>query len=143
MRYFGSLGEVSRGFFHPHPFDREHAESICSASSPDIYRIVAEAGGEIVGYAWFAPSPMSPYPVVGIGVSDGFQGRGLGGALMDALSAEAVARGLAGLRLTVYKDNERGMRLYTSRGYVVVGEEGRQHVMDLVFDTGRDHQRSG
>ncbi len=133
MRYFESLGETSRGFFHPHPFDREHSESICCDTNADTYRVVVVSDDDIVGYAWFGPSSRSPYPMVGIGVSDAFQGRRLGGALMDALTAEARARNLPGLRLTVYKNNERAVRLYTSRGYRIVGEEGKQHVMDLVL----------
>lgn len=134
LRFFESLGDVSRGFFHPHPFDRENAEKICDGSDPDTFRVVAEADGEVVGYAWFGPSSRSPFPMVGIGVSDSFQGRRLGGVLMDALSAEAKHRGLPGLRLTVYKENERGVRLYASRGYRIAGEQGKQHVMDLVLD---------
>lgn len=132
--YFKSLGEDSRGFFHPHPFDREQAEKICQDTEPGVYRIVAETGGRIVGYAWFSPWNESPMSAVGIGISDDFQGRRLGGALMDALTAEAKARKLPGLVLTVYKTNERGVRLYTSRGYRIVGEQGPQHIMELAFD---------
>lgn len=133
VRYFESLGDVSRKYFHPHPFDREHAERICLDNNADTFKVVAESDGEIVGYAWFGPSDKSPYPMVGIGVSDRFQGRRLGGALMDVLVHEARLRGLPGLRLTVYKENERAVRLYASRGFRIVGEHGEQHVMDLVF----------
>lgn len=132
--YFESLSEASRDFFHPHPFDRMNAEQICRDDAPGPYRIVAECDGRIVGYAWFAPPRDCPYPTVGIAISDDFQGKRLGGALMDALTAEARRRGHAGLRLTVYKTNERGVRLYTARGYKIVGEEGHQHIMDLVFE---------
>ncbi len=132
--YFETLGEQTRAFFHPHPFDQQHAEHICHPEKePEAFRIVAETAGRIVGYAWFSPSDKSPYPMVGIGISDDFQGKRLGGALMDALIAEAEQRGYAGLRLTVFKENERGVRLYRSRGYHIVGEKGQEHVMDLVF----------
>lgn len=131
--YFESLGEQSRNFFHPHPFDRENAERICLGADPEAFKVVAEAEGRIVGYAWFSPSRNSPYPMVGIGISDDFQGQRLGGALMDALVEEAQRRGYPGLRLTVYKENDRGVRLYQSRGYRIVGEKEHEHVMDLVF----------
>lgn len=134
IEYFDSLGETSRHFFHPHDFDRDNAERICCDTGSGSYRVVAEFGGRIVGYAWFTPNKEAAFATVGIGISDAFQGRKLGGALMDALTAEARARGLAALRLTVYKDNERALRLYSSRGYRIVGEEGPQHVMDLIFD---------
>ena len=132
--YFQSLGETSRAFFHPHPFDREHAEMICRDTDPAAFRMVAECGDRIVGCAWFSPSDKSPHPMVGIGVSDDFQGKRLGGAMLDALIAEAKTRRHAGLRLTVYKENERGVRLYQSRGCRIVGEKGPEHVMELVFD---------
>lgn len=134
VAYFASLGEQSRHFFHPHEFDRENAERICSDTASGSYRIVAECSGRIVGYAWFTPGRDASLATVGIGISDDFQGRKLGGALMDALIAEAASRCFAVLRLTVYKDNERGIRLYTSRGYRIVGEEGPQHVMELVLN---------
>ena len=134
IEYFDSLGERSRGFFHPHPFDAERAQEICGDKTPGAYRIVAECEGRIVGYAWFNPWKQSPFCTLGIAISDDFQGRGLGGALMDALEAEARARKLPGLRLTVYRTNERGVRLYVSRGYRIVGEEGPQHVMELSLD---------
>lgn len=134
MDYFTRLGEVSRGFFHPHPFDREHADLICRNDNPEEFRVFAEFEGRIVGYAWFGVSNRFRYPVVGIGISDDFQGKRLGGALMDTLAAEAEHRGLPGLCLTVFKTNERGVKLYASRGYRIVGEKGEEHVMELEFD---------
>lgn len=134
MDYFSRLGEVSRGFFHPHPFDLEHAELICRDDNPDEFRVFAEHEDRIVGYAWFGVSSRFKLPVLGIGVSDDFQGRRLGGALMDSLAAEARRRGLPGLCLTVFKTNERGVRLYSSRGYRIAGEKGEEHVMELEFD---------
>ncbi len=131
LGYFDTLGDLSRRFFAPHPFDRENAEKICRDESECWYRVVAELDDRIVGYAWFAPFQEEPYPVVGIAISDDFHGRRLGGALMDVLTAEARARKLAGLRLTVFKDNDRGIRLYRSRGYVIVGDRNQHHVMDL------------
>jgi len=133
LDYFSRLGEASRGFFHPHPFDSEHAELICRSENPEEFRVFAEYGGRIVGYAWFGVSNGFRFPVLGIGVSDDFQGRRLGGALMDALAAEARRRELPGLCLTVFRTNERGVRLYSSRGYRIVGEKGEEHVMELEF----------
>lgn len=137
LDYFARLSEVSRGFFHPHPFDLEHAEHICQNDNPDEFRVFAEYEGKIVGYAWFGISNRFRFPVLGIGISDDFQGRRLGGALMDSLAAEAKRRGLPGLCLTVFKTNERGVKLYTSRGYRIVGEKGEEHVMELEFEKER------
>lgn len=133
LDYFESLGETSRAFFHPHPFDAENARKICQDACSGAYRVIAECGSRIVGYAWFSPFDKHPYPMVGVGVSDDFQGRRLGGALMDVLISEARKRKHKGLGLTVYKNNERGIRLYTSRGFRITGEEGAQHVMELTL----------
>lgn len=132
--YFNSLGEATRAFFHPHPFDRESAERICADANSDVFRVVAVFEDRIVGYAWFGPQKDSPLSAVGIGISDDFQGKRLGGALMDVLANEARARKIPGLKLTVYKNNERGIKLYSSRGYKVVGELGPQHIMELELD---------
>jgi len=133
MDYFAGLGEVSRGFFHPHPFDRENAERICRDDDAGTFRLVAESEGRVIGYAWFSRASEG-HATVGIGIADAYQGRGLGRSLMEALTAEARRRQLPGLRLTVYEDNERAVELYSSCGYRVVGREGRQHVMDLVLE---------
>lgn len=129
---FARLSERSVAFFHPHPFDRANAERIAETAGAPNLRLVGVSGGRVVGYAFFEPSD-ADVPVVGIGVADEFQGRKLGGALMDALAAGAKARGWPGLRLTVFKTNERALRLYISRGYRIIGERGEEWIMETRF----------
>jgi len=133
VAYFESLGQASRDFFHPHPFDRENARRVCGSTDRQTFCVVAEHEDRIIGYAWFGMSEKSPYPMLGIGISDNAQGKGLGRILMDTLIEEARRRNHAGLRLTVYPNNDRAVRLYTNCGFKIVGEKGQEHVMDLVF----------
>jgi len=48
-------------------------------------------------------------------------GEGIGGALLDAVVAEATRRGSTVMRLWTHEDNERSHRLYRSRGFSPTG----------------------
>ena len=53
----------------------------------------------------------------GIFVRPEARGRGVGGALLDAVCAEAGRRGLRGVRLDVISDNARARALYERKGF--------------------------
>jgi len=131
LDYFAGLSEASRAFFHPFPFDEEHARLMCQPNERSR-RLVAVVAGRIVGLAWFDERP-SGLPMVGIGIIDACHGRGIGRKLMGALHEEARRRGLAGLELTVYKTNHRAIALYHSLGYEIFGEKGPEHRMRVLF----------
>ena len=59
--------------------------------------------------------------LVGMMVRERSRGRGLGGALLDALIAEARAAGLELLTLTVTEGNDSAIRLYERAGFVRFG----------------------
>ncbi len=48
-------------------------------------------------------------------------GQGIGGALLDALIAEAAKRLCSRIHLLTYENNERSRRLYRSRGFSPTG----------------------
>jgi GNAT superfamily N-acetyltransferase len=48
-------------------------------------------------------------------------GEGIGGALLDAVLAEAKRRHYSRIRLWTHEDNERSHRLYRSRGFAPTG----------------------
>jgi len=138
--YFEHLSPESRHFFHPHAFDYENAADIAAdADSPNSYRILAvteeEEAERASGYAWFSGIQERDFPGVGIGVIDEYQNKGLGTMLMSQLTAKARELNLKGLQLTVYKDNWRAMRVYSSQGYRIHGEtsDHEQHAMRLDF----------
>lgn len=83
---------------------------------------VAEADGAIVGDAVVCYRHGSRrarlYSIV---TASAYAGRGIGGALLAASEAGAVARGCAHMALEVRPDNEPALRLYRRAGYIAVG----------------------
>ncbi|MDP2084874.1 MAG: GNAT family N-acetyltransferase [Gemmobacter sp.] len=61
--------------------------------------------------------------VDGLAVAEGWRGRGLGSALIEALAAEARARGYARLRLDVADQNDRARALYERLGFDPAGHQ--------------------
>lgn len=58
---------------------------------------------------------------IGISIVKEFWGAGLGRALMECLIEWGQARGLRRLTLRVFDDNERGIKLYRSLGFIDEG----------------------
>jgi alpha-mannosidase/GNAT superfamily N-acetyltransferase len=118
-RFLESLSPETEYFFHPYPLTRDSAVSF--ARREDIYCLVAEEGKEIIGYAWWEPKD-AELPSIGICVSDKYQGKGVGKALLGKLVEEAEKWGKKGLRLITMKDNVRAIALYKKFGFYIVGE---------------------
>jgi ribosomal protein S18 acetylase RimI-like enzyme len=88
--------------------------------------LVAEIDSRIVGYALIGtPTPLPASARVqmirGRAVDPEFQGKGIGGTLIDASIAEATARGAVKLSLRVLSTNEGARRLYASAGFETEG----------------------
>lgn len=136
-----SMSEESRRLFCPYPYDRLQAEAVAAdAHNKESLRLLALVGEKCAGYAYFTTrNAKRGLPMVGLGVTDEYQGVGLGRALMNYLIREAKARGFKGLDLTVFKDNYRAQRLYASLGFAFTGEAdwGRQYSMRLWFAKGK------
>ncbi len=92
---------------------------------PDL-PLTAEVQGEVVGNAGLfpvVPSPRRKHAMgLGICVAKEWQGRGVGTALMTALTdyADRWANVLR-IELTVYTDNTRAIALYRRHGFVTEG----------------------
>jgi GNAT superfamily N-acetyltransferase len=119
--------EVSR-FFHPHPFTTGYAHSLCAdlARRRDRYyltffrdRPVAYSmlRGWDEGYA---------VPSFGGGTHPQLRGAGLGHFLLAHAAAEAWAAGACRLRLTVYKENVRAVRLYAKFGFTFTDKNEKE-----------------
>lgn len=132
-----SMSDESRRLFCPYPFDRQQAEAIAADThNSQSLRLIALVEGKPAGYAYFTTrNAKNGFPMVGIGVTDEFQGVGLGRALMNHLIREAIRRRCRGLDLNVFKNNYRAQRLYASLGFFFTGEAdwGRQYSMRLWF----------
>ncbi|MGD0746580.1 MAG: GNAT family N-acetyltransferase [Acidimicrobiales bacterium] len=110
------------------PFDRDARRarlgSTCSGESSTVLVADTSASGGpgLVGYI---SVEIAPYGVADIGMLliDGWRGRGLGTALLDAAIAWASGAGAHKMALEVWPHNDAGIALYRRAGFV---EEGRK-----------------
>lgn len=90
------------------------------------FMLVALVDGVIVGHAGLHPASKSPrrshVMMIGMGVDQDWQGKGVGSALMGALIKMADGwLNVIRLELTVYTDNERALALYRKFDFVIEG----------------------
>ena len=74
--------------------------------------------GHRVGRVWFAPTDEATLYIWDISVDPEHQGRGFGGAALDAIAALARQRELSGVALSVFVSNPDARRLYERKGYI-------------------------
>lgn len=87
-------------------------------TSPTAACLVAEADGEIAGYALVLFRRGSRFArLYSLAVAPHWRGRGVATGLMDAAEAAARSRGVFRLRLEMHEDNAAAAALYRSRGY--------------------------
>jgi len=92
-------------------------------------RLVAKEDAQVVG--WAALGPVSARPCyrgvaeVSIYVAGAAQGRGAGGALLDALVAASEPAGIWTLHSSIHADNSVSLRLHLRAGFRVVGRRER------------------
>ena len=92
-------------------------------------RFVAEDGGAVVG--WAALSPVSSRPCYAgvaensVYVASAARGRGVGTALMDALTAAAAAAGIWTIQTSVFPENAASIALHERAGFRIVGRRER------------------
>ncbi len=124
LELYQSLPESVTCFFQPWP---QFTEEVIRTHLADadagknlVLGIVSEEGGiEGTGFLWNVDTDT---PTLGIGLRERIQGQGWGRRMMEALLAEADARGKSEVRLTVLKTNHRALHLYQSVGFVITGE---------------------
>lgn len=79
-------------------------------------------GETLVGWG-FLEQLDSDQPQLGLGVTDAFQGQGLGRALLDQLLGAARRSAIATVFLIVVNDNQRAINLYKRSGFVSYEEQ--------------------
>ncbi|MGH9019181.1 MAG: GNAT family N-acetyltransferase, partial [Acidimicrobiales bacterium] len=108
------------------PFDRAvHRQSLAELiGRPEAALLVAEAGGP-TGVVGYISLEVARYGVANLHllITEGWRGRGLGRALLEAGLAWAAGAGAHKAALEVWPDNEAALALYRRAGFV---EEGRK-----------------
>ncbi|MFW6107514.1 MAG: N-acetyltransferase family protein [bacterium] len=119
---------LPRVFRHPQPpaRSREYVESILADEEATL--LLAESGGEAVGLAHAAIRRSRDIPALvprrfavvdDLVVAPGWQGRGVGRALMEAVEAWAGERGASDVELTVWEFNRQAAAFYQALDYRV------------------------
>ena len=87
-------------------------------SRPDIYSVVAEAGGKIVGsnFLWEGDTIAGIGPIT---IDPKNQNGGVGRRMMEDVMARAQQRNFAGVRLVQAAFHNRSLSLYTKLGFEV------------------------
>jgi putative acetyltransferase len=86
--------------------------------------LMAECDGTVAGCVALVPMADGGLELAKMGVADGFQGRGLGHALMEACIARARERGAYRLYLETNAGLAPALHLYESHGFVhLTGEQ--------------------
>jgi ribosomal-protein-alanine N-acetyltransferase len=106
------------------------------------FGIVAEAGGEVLGYTC-GLALFDDAELMRIAVLPDYRGQGIGKALLDALFKTALSLGAKRVFLEVRASNEVALGLYRSRGfektrlrkrYYASGEDGLEMKKELISE---------
>lgn len=97
-------------------------------ADPALSYLVAEADGQLVGYALSRTTPApdvvraaTPLELARLYVDEDAQGGGVGSALLAAVTTKALAGGHDALWLTVWERNLRAITVYRRWGFSDVG----------------------
>ena len=103
-------------------------ESWDAARSPEC-RLVAECGGDVIGYAALSPvSGRCVYDGVReamIYISAVARGRGVGGRLLRRLVEESEAHGIWTLQAGIFPENAASIRVFEKTGFRILGTHER------------------
>jgi ribosomal protein S18 acetylase RimI-like enzyme len=131
------LGSESRRKFAPHRYDDETLAKILARSERgDDYTLGVFEGARIAAYLflWYFNKNV---PLLGIGMRDEYQHRGLGRPLMEHLTAAAREKGCEGVELTTMLDNQNAFALYEKCGFHYFGNvENKQGDGSVIVERG-------
>lgn len=133
--YFRTLSDETKGRFPGYSFTDEQAELVAAeeANNPGIRRYMAidhtaaESCG-MIGTVWFWNWDRQ-IPWIGIMITDAYQGKGLGKAMLEFAIHEARKYGKGGILLTTHKENARGLSLYARYGFATIGQDERGELL--------------
>ena len=116
-----NLSKETRKLFSPHAYDNETVAKIIMRSESDEDRVYIAVDGETVVAYFFLWWFKTEFPVLGIGITDQYQGCGLGKKIMLLLLNDAKAADCNGVELTTVMDNEKALSLYEKVGFKRLG----------------------
>ena len=133
--FFRGLGEEGTYFFNRHGGNERGTYEYMNGEKPRRIYWVAVAdtseGEEIAGLV-FLFNTDTKVPWLGIGVSEKWKGRRIGGSLMERAREWAESVGAGGIMLSTAPENTRAQRLYERMGYVNIGTQENGELLYLL-----------
>jgi len=137
QNFNAALAPDSRRKFLPHRYDDDTVRRVLErAETGDDFTLGVFDGDRLAGY-FFLWRARERVPLLGIGMLDEFQHRGLGTQMMQILIDEARRTGRDGIELTTMLDNHAGFALYQKMGFHYYGNvENRVGDGTIVIERG-------
>ncbi|MBD9678278.1 GNAT family N-acetyltransferase [Pseudomonas sp. PDM18] len=118
---FPALVALEEGTFHEDRLSARSFRQLIAAPSAEL--IVAEEGGELLGYALLLFRRGTKVArLYSLATSQQARGRGLGSGLLEQAERSTARHGCRALRLEVRVDNSVAIGLYERRGYRRFGQ---------------------
>lgn len=125
-------------FFSPHSTDDDSICRVANLNGKDIYCLLVE-DGKALGYGMLRGWDEGyQIPSIGLAIHPSARGNGLGKLLMDFLHASAARRGAKVVRLRVFANNGKALKLYKMLGYSFKADEGDQNLLIGFKNIGND-----
>jgi len=122
QRFNEELSGDSRGRFLPHSYDDATVGKALARSEAGVDLLLGAFDGERMAAYFFLWYFDQRVPLLGIGMLDDYQGRGLGRQMMQTLIDAANTNGNEGIELTTMMDNRRAFALYEQVGFKYYGD---------------------
>ena len=129
--FFDQMGAETRAFFDRGDGNRNNALKFFDGTAKNTDYFMAEYNGEMVGYLFLWDMDKS-VPWLGIAVSEGLKGLGLGRKLMLYSIDYAREHLKGGILLTTHIANMRGQALYERVGFERMGIHTTGEILYLI-----------
>jgi ribosomal protein S18 acetylase RimI-like enzyme len=116
-----NLSAKTRSQFLPHIYDVKTILQFVERNNKGIDRIYVAFSQKIIVAYFFLWNFNQTFPILGIGITDLFQGKGLGEKMMGILIDDAKNAKKGGVLLTTVPINETAFQLYLKMGFEYLG----------------------
>ena len=124
--YYNALSDESKRLFRPltEQTDKNRCLEIANDNKADSkYDLLAITNDKVVGWAFIWNREEPNEATFGIGVSDEWQGKGIGKELMRRVLDACHGRSIFTVHLIVVQDNARAQSLYKQMGFMMTGTQ--------------------
>ena len=128
--FFDEMGRESAAFFNVDHGNEKRVMEYFANGKPDHRFWVAEADGTVVALA-FIWDLDSMIPWFGVAVRDGWQGKGIGTGVVNAVCAECQSEGRGGVLLRTAEANRAARALYEKCGFENLGRHPSGEILYL------------